>query len=120
MALFSGIDDNNNIKRGKEDMAMIVVETQYMENYGTADNAHWKAKGGSSYKILNVPLNQDLDAVVSAANIGYKNDFAEEYVIGWTVQADDFLSMFERDQLEYEGKIVFAEPTIEYAELVKE
>lgn len=99
-------------------MAMIVVETQYMENYGSAEQPYWKAKGGSSYKILNVPLNQDLNAVVAAANIGYKNDYAEEYVIGWSVQNDDYLSEFERSQLDYEGKITFPEPTLEYGELV--
>lgn len=99
-------------------MAMIVVDTQYMENYGTAEAPYWKAKGGSSYKILNVPLNQDLDAVVAAANIGYKNDYAEEYVIGWRVENDDYLSEFERSQLDYEGKITFPEPTLEYGDLV--
>ena len=100
-------------------MAMIVVDTQYMENYGSAEAPYWKAKGGSAYKILGVPLNQDLQAVVDAAGIGYRNDYAEEYVIGWTVQKDDYLSEFERCQLEYEGKITFPEPTIEYSDLVE-
>lgn len=99
-------------------MAMIVVDTQYMENYGDAEAPYWKAKGGSSYKILNVPLNQDLDAVVASAGIGYRNDYAEEYVIGWSVQNDDYLSEFERSQLDYEGKITFPEPTLAYGDLV--
>jgi len=99
-------------------MAMIVVDTQYMENYGSAEAPYWKAKGGSSYKILNVPLNQDLDAVVASAGIGYRNDYAEEYVIGWSVQNDDYLSEFEQSQLDYEGKITFPEPTLEYGDLV--
>lgn len=98
---------------------MIVVETQYLENYGSADKPYWKAKGGNCYKILGVPADVDFEAVVNSAAIGYKNDFAEEYVIGWTVQDDDYLSEFERCQLEYEGKITFAEPTIEYSDLVE-
>ena len=98
---------------------MIVVETQYLENYGSADKPYWKAKGGNCYKILGVPTNVDFEAVVDSAAIGYKNDFAEEYVIGWTVQDDDYLSRFEADQLEYEGKITFPEPTIEYSDLVE-
>ena len=100
-------------------MALIVVETQYLENYGTADKPYWKAKGGNSYKILNVPVNQDLNAVVDAAAIGYKNDYSEEYVISWSVQNDDYLSQFEKSQLEYEGRITFPEPTVEYNDLVE-
>ena len=101
-------------------MAMIVVETQYLENYGSAEAPYWKPKGGSSYKILNVPLNQDLEAVVAAAGIGYQNDYAEEYVIDWHVENDDYLSEFERSQLDYEGRITFPEPTLEYADLVEQ
>ena len=44
---------------------MLVIETQCYENYawkedgsiGTGAQAYWKAKGGSSYKILGVPTN---------------------------------------------------------------
>jgi len=99
-------------------MATIVVDTQYMENYGSAKAPYWKAKGGNSYKITGVPLNIDYEAVVAVAGIGYRNDFAEEYILGWSIQNDGWMSQFEKSQLEYEGKIQFPEPTIEYSELV--
>jgi hypothetical protein len=34
---------------------MVVISTQYMENYGTPTQSYWKYKGGSDYKVLNVP-----------------------------------------------------------------
>ena len=43
---------------------MLVITTQVYENYGAHDwdgkgecPQYWKAKGGSEYKILGVPLN---------------------------------------------------------------
>jgi len=105
-------------------MAMIVIRTQYMENYGAHDwngegecPQYWKMKGGSEYKVTGVPLNSDLQAVVDMANVEYSNHYAREYIIDWSVEADDYLSEFERSQLEWEGEIQFKEPVIEYAEL---
>lgn len=106
-------------------MAMIVISTQYMENYG----AHawdgegecpqsWRYKGGSEYKILNVDVNADLDAVVRAANVEHSDDYSREYIIGWSVEQDDYLSRFERNQLEFDGRIDFPEPTREYEDVM--
>lgn len=106
-------------------MAMIVISTQYMENYGAHDwdgegacPQYWKMKGGSEYKILNVDLNADLDRVVKAAGVETDNDYCREYIMGWSVEADDYLSEFERDQLEYEGKITYPESTRDYRDLM--
>ncbi len=106
-------------------MAMIVISTQYMENYGAHDwdgtgecPQYWKSKGGSEYKITNVDLNGDLDAAVRAAGVERNNEYCREYILGWSVEADDYLSEFERSQLEYEGKITFAEPRMDYHELL--
>jgi len=104
---------------------MLVIRTQYMENYGAHDwdgkgecPQYWKMKGGSEYKILGVPLNIDHQEVVDAAEVERNNDYCREYIIDWSIEADDYLSSFEKSQLEYEGEIQFAEPTMEYAELV--
>lgn len=99
-------------------MAMLVIATQYCENYGTDTDPYWKFKGGSEYKILNVPMNIDYEEVIAAADIAYSNDYSEEYVIGWSIENDDYLSDFERNQMEYEGGITYPEKTIEYADLV--
>ena len=106
---------------------MLVIQTQYCENYGAHDwdgtgacPQYWKFKGGSSYKIAGVPEGVDLEAVIDVVRgkIEYKSDYAEEYIVGWTVESDSWISDFERSQLEYEGSITYPEPTIEYGELV--
>jgi hypothetical protein len=106
---------------------MLVISTQCYENYawnedgsiGTGPDAYWKAKGGSEYKILGVPTNVDLNEVVTLVrgDIEKSNDYVQETIIGYGLEADDWLSDFERSQLEYEGSIQFAEPTIEYSDL---
>jgi hypothetical protein len=45
------------------------------------------------------------------------DDYFQESVIDWSIEADDYLSEFEKSQLEYDGEILYKEPTIEYNEL---
>jgi hypothetical protein len=104
---------------------MLVIRTQVYENYGAHDwdgagdcPQYWKAKGGSEYKITGVPLNIDYAEVVSAADIERNNDYVQETIIDWSIESDDYLSWFEKSQLEYEGEIVYREPMMEYSDLV--
>ena len=104
---------------------MLVIRTQYMENYGAHDwdgegecPQYWKMKGGSEYKITGVPLNIDHAEVVAAADIEKSNEYCREYILDWSVESDDYLSWFEKSQLEYDGAIACREPEIEYSELV--
>ena len=103
---------------------MLVIRTQYMENYGAHDwdgtgqcPQYWKMKGGSEYKITNVPLNIDYQEVVSMANVETDNEYCREYILDWSIESDDYLSWFEKSQLEYDGEITCKEPIIEYSEL---
>ena len=105
---------------------MLVIQTQNYENYGAHDwdgtgvcPTHWKAKGGSEYKILNVPANVDPYEVVELArsSIELNNDYYQTTILSYSLEADDYLSWFEKSQLDYEGSIQCAEPTIEYADL---
>ena len=96
---------------------MLVIRTQYLENYGTPTDPYWKMKGGSEYKVLGVPANVDLDEVVSCANVEQDNDYIQEYVVGYSIESEDYLSWFEKSQLEYDGEIMCPEPTIEYKEI---
>ena len=105
---------------------MLVITTQIHENYGAHDWSgegecpqYWKAKGGHEYKITGVPANVDPAAVVSLADVESTNHFFRESVISWSFESDDYLSWFEKSQLEYEGVIDNAEPMIEYSELVE-
>lgn len=106
---------------------MLVISTQVRENYawnedgsiGTGADAYWKMKGGHEYKVLGVPLNIDYQEVVDMVRpqVERDDDYFQEYIISWSMEADDYLSWFEKSQLEYDGEIIFKEPIIEYSEL---
>jgi hypothetical protein len=51
------------------------------------------------------------------ANVEKDNEYCREYILDWSMEADDYLSWFEKSQLEYDGVIACKEPTIEYSEL---
>jgi len=99
---------------------MLVIDTQYKENYGSEDQPYWKFKGGSSYKLVGVPEGIDLDEVVDLvrSEIEYSNPFTEQYILGYRMESDDWMSDFERSQLEYEGFVQYHEPTLDYNDLV--
>ena len=99
---------------------MIVIRTQYRENYGTEDQPYWKFKGGSEYKVTNVPTDAVIHEVVDAvrSEVEYNGPMSEQYILDWSVEDDGYLSEFEQSQLEYDGAILFPEPTINYKETV--
>ena len=106
---------------------MLVIQTQDYENYGAHDwdgegdcPQHWKAKGGAEYKVLGVPSSVDLDSVVDMVRgeIECDDDSFRTVIRGYFLESDDYLSHDERLQLEFEGEIVYPDPTIEYADLV--
>lgn len=103
---------------------MLVIRTQFMENYGAHDwdgegecPQYWKMKGGSEYKVTNVPLNIDYQEVVSMANVEKNNEYVREYILDWSIEDDSYLSWFEKSQLEYDGEVACPEPTVDYNEL---
>jgi hypothetical protein len=99
---------------------MVVISTQYMENYGTPTQSYWKYKGGYDYKVTNVPDTLTPYQVLEQVRdrIEYKSSHAEEYILDCTERPDDWLSGFEQSQLEYDGAILCPEPTINYEEIV--
>jgi hypothetical protein len=97
-----------------------------MENYGAHDwngegecPQRWKFKGGSEYKVLGVPLNIDYQVVVEAAGVEYSNEGASESIISWSVEADDYMSEFEKSQMEYDGVVSSPEPTMDYSDIME-
>jgi hypothetical protein len=103
----------------------LVIRTQFMENYGAHDwdgegscPQYWKMKGGSEYMIEGVPLNIDYAAVVDIAGVEKSNDYCREYILDWSLEGDDYLSWFEKSQLEYDGTIACAEPRLDYCDLI--
>jgi hypothetical protein len=109
-------------------MVMLVIQTQVYENYGAHDwdgtgecPQYWKPKGGSAYKVLDIPLNIDYNNLVSFALSGIEqdNEGYRETMIGWTIESDDYLSWFEKSQMEYDGVIAYPEPTMTYEQVME-
>mgnify|MGYP006281498709 CR=1 FL=1 len=99
-------------------MSKLLITTQVFENYawledgslGTGDNAYWKAKGGSDYVVKNFKGGEAKATMMIMAlrsKIEQDNDAFREHIIDWRIVADDYLTEFERSQLEYEGKITY-------------
>jgi hypothetical protein len=96
----------------------LMITTQIQENYGAHDwdgtgacPQYWKFKGGNdySYKLGALYLNSVITELVEAFRdqIECDNEGFREHIIGWSVEADDYLTEFEQSQLEYDGRIVF-------------
>ena len=96
----------------------LMITTQIQENCGAHDwdgtgacPQYWKFKGGNdySYKLGALYLNSVITELVEAFRdqIECDNEGFREHIIGWSVEADDYLTEFEQSQLEYDGRIVF-------------
>lgn len=103
-------------------MTKLIIQTQVLENYGAHDwdgegrcPQYWKAKGGEEYVVLNIDARDMIEVLVARAlpQIEISDDCYREFIIGWSVEDDDYLTDFERSQLEYEGKIAFPARVIE-------
>jgi hypothetical protein len=96
-------------------MAKLLITTQVYENYGAHDwdgvgecPQYWKAKGGSDYVVKKINVNKVTETVMALrGQIECDNEGFREHIIGWEVVADDYLTEFEKSQLEYEGKITY-------------
>ena len=94
----------------------LMITTQVQENYGAHDwdgkgecPQYWKFKGGNdySYNLGSVMRNAEaLAELVEALRVQVEEDSIgyREYVIGWSVEADDYLTEFEKSQLEQIGR----------------
>jgi len=97
----------------------LMITTQIQENYGAHDwdgtgscPQYWKFKGGNDYSYsLGSHLRnpEALAELVEAfrGQIECDNEAFREYIIGWSVEADDYLTDFEQSQLEYDGEIKY-------------
>lgn len=99
------------------------IITQYMENYGAHDwdgegecPQYWKMKGGEDYFILNVD-ETEVDAAIAQvrSDIEWNDIGSRQYIIGYGLVANDFMTEFEVSQLEYDGKITCPAKVLEFA-----
>jgi hypothetical protein len=97
-------------------MAKLLITTQVYENYGAHDwdgvgecPQYWKPKGGSDYVVKKFKDFSKVTETVMAlrGQIECDNQGFRETIINFEVVADDYLTEFEQDQLDYEGKIRF-------------
>lgn len=110
-------------------MDKIHIVTQYMENYGAHDwdgqglcPQYWKFKGGEEY-FLPLPTGYPLDRVDELVpqiwpQVTWDTDYSRQTVLNWQVVADDFRTVFERQQLEYDGRIDFPAQVLTVLDLV--
>jgi hypothetical protein len=103
---------------------MFVIRTQFMENYGAHDwdgkgecPQYWKFKGGSEYKITGVDVTADPQDYINLADVEFSSEGAREYILGYSFESDDYLSDFEKSQLEYDGHIAYPEPHLSWEEM---
>ena len=96
-------------------MSKLLILTQVYENYAAHDwdgkgecPQYWKAKGGCDYVVRNIDVNRAADiANWAAGQVEQDSEYYRETVIAWEVVEDDYLTEFERDQLEYDGRIEY-------------
>jgi hypothetical protein len=107
---------------------MWVIDTQYKENYGAHDwdgegecPQYWKNKGGSSIKVTGIPCTIPFETLRHLAIDAFTecNDYVEVDVIRIHIEHDEWLSDFEKSQLEYDGSIDYHEPKYTFEEFYK-
>ena len=96
--------------------------TQVYENYavredgtiGTGDEAYFKAKGGDEYVVLNVDKSAMSRILAEVrAKVEVSNDYFRETVIDFQLVEDDYLTEYEKSQLEYDGRVVYSPKELE-------
>lgn len=100
------------------------IYTQDQENYGAHDwdgtgecPQYWKFKGGEDFFV---PLGNNVNSEKATAIVLAIRDDIEEnsyyfrrQIVGWQIVADDFMTDFEKSQLEYEGEIRYPAKVLE-------
>jgi hypothetical protein len=92
----------------------LLITTQVYENYGAHDwdgkgecPQYWKAKGGSDYVVKKFKGDPTTAVMALRSQIEEDNQGYRETIIDYRLVKDDYLTEFEKDQLEYEGQIRF-------------
>lgn len=64
-------------------------------------------KGGFEYYVPNVDVCDMVDVIVDRVKpqVEISNPMCEEYILGWHIVEDDYMTEYEKSQLKYDGKI---------------
>lgn len=99
-----------------------IFYTQVFENYawredgsiGTGEDAYFKPKGGDEYVVKNVDKSEMLKILEQVkAQVEVSNDYFRETIVDLQLVEDDYLTEYEREQLEYDGCIVYSPKELE-------
>lgn len=107
----------------------LVIQTQHYENYawredgtlGTGSEAYWKAKGGNEFMVEGVdPSLYSAEEIVDLVRdqVEFSNDGFQSQIVGYGFEQDDYLSWFEKSQLEYDGSITCPEPRVLFGDVM--
>ena len=99
------------------------ITCQFMENYGAHDwdgvgqcPQHWKFKGGEDYfyPLGDSAADWDIPKLVDAlrGRVEWDEDYSRQYIVGTAVVEDDFMTEYEKSQLEYDGKVTYPAVTL--------
>ena len=88
-------------------MSKLYIFTQNYENYGSENDPYWKAKGGSDYFVYDFDGDEATTIMLVRDQIECDNPFYRSSILGWEVVPNDYMTEFEKDQLDYEGSIRF-------------
>ena len=100
------------------------IYTQDQENYGAHDwdgvgecPQYWKFKGGQDFFVpMGSRINSETATAIVLAvrgDIEENSEYFRSEIIGWDIVADDFMTEFEKSQLEYEGSIRYPAKVLE-------
>jgi hypothetical protein len=98
----------------------IHIFTQYWENYGDETNPYWKPKGGITYVVtgftheLNDAIGRAAQQVVADVlpRIEVRNPLCTVDFIDWEFAPAGSLTPDEQLQVEYEGRVTYADKRI--------
>ena len=95
------------------------ITCQYMENYGAHDwdgkgecPQYWKFKGGEDFFYPlgqfapNAEHNEELIEYFRP-QVEWDDVGSRQYIVGYGIVEDSFMTEFERSQLEYDGHIAY-------------
>jgi hypothetical protein len=101
------------------------IVTQYMENYGAHDwdgqglcPQRWKFKGGEDFFYPLGSAGRTPEAIEELVHhfrktIEWDDVGSRQYIVGYGIVEDSFMTEFERSQLEYEGSITYPAKVLE-------
>jgi hypothetical protein len=103
----------------------LLIITQIYENYawnedgsiGKGKDAYWKAKGGDEYVVTGIWDEEEAKTalMVLREDIEKANDYITETIVDHKLLDNEELTPFEKDQMEFEGKIVYPAKEITWA-----